>query len=208
MRQFMQSISIDQQAEEMERRQFQRVKVKIFGRYMLEDRSEHPCHVVDMSAGSISLRCDTVGEPGEKIIAYLDHLGRIEGVSTRRMADGFVMSILASDRKREKIAAQISWLASKESLDLPEGRRHARVAPRNPHSTIELDDGRQYPCRIIDLSLSGAAVEIDVKPAMGMPVVLGTMRGKVVRHFDDGIAIEFATVLPDDVLDTEFTLEQ
>ena len=43
-----------------------------------------------------------------------------------------------------------------------------------------------------DGSLSGAAVEIDVKPALGVQVILGTMRGQVVRHFDDGIAVEFA----------------
>ena len=32
------------------------------------------------------------------------------------------------------------------------------------------------------------------RPALGVQVLLGTMRGQVVRHFDDGIAIEFAVV--------------
>ena len=40
-----------------------------------------------------------------------------------------------------------------------------------------------------------AAVEIDVRPALGTPVRLGNMRGKVVRHFQEGVAIEFANVL-------------
>ncbi len=187
-----------------ERRNFQRVRVKIYGRFMLEDRTEHACQVVDMSPGNVSFRADRIGEPGEKVIAYLDHIGRVEGVVTRTSRDGFAMTVIASDRKKDKLAAQLTWLANKHELDLPEDRRHERVAPRHPTSTLHLSDGRQYQCRIIDLSLSGAAIEIDVRPALGVQVVLGNMRGQVVRHFEEGIAIEFAVVQRPETLDSEF----
>jgi len=188
-----------------ERRNFQRVRVKIYGRFMLEDRSEYPCQVLDMSPGNVLLRADRVGQPGEKVIAYIDHIGRIEGVVTRTQADGFAMTIVASDRKKDKLAAQLTWLANKHELDLPEDRRHERIAPRNPISVLQLADGRQYQCRIIDLSLSGAAIEIDVRPALGTQVTLGTMRGQVVRHFEDGVAIEFAVVQRPESLEAEFS---
>ena len=188
-----------------ERRNFQRVRVKVYGRYMLEDRSEHPCQVIDMSPGDASLRADRPGELGEKVIAYLDHIGRIEGVVTRRIDGGFAMTIVASERKRDKLAAQLTWLANKHELDLPEDRRHERVQPRNPMSVLHLGDGRQYQCRIIDLSLSGAAIEIDVKPALGVQITLGTMRGRVVRHFEDGIAIEFTVLQREETLAAEFS---
>jgi len=200
----MRSAAIDQAPSRSERRNFQRVRVKIYGRFMLEDRTEHPCQVIDMSPGNVALRADRVGEPGEKIIAYIDHIGRIEGVVTRTLQDGFAMTVIASDRKKDKLAAQLTWLANKHELDLPEDRRHERMAPRDPVSALHLSDGRQYQCRIIDLSLSGAAIEIDVKPALGVQVTLGTMRGQVVRHFDDGIAIEFANVQHAETLDQEF----
>lgn len=187
-----------------ERRNFQRVRVKLYGRYMLEDRSEYPCHVIDMSPGDVAFRTDHPGELGEKVIAYIDHIGRIEGVLTRRLPEGFAMTIVASERKRDKLAAQLTWLANKHELDLPEDRRHERVSPRNPLTMLHLEDGRHYKCRIIDLSLSGAAVELEVKPALGLPVTLGNMRGRVVRHFDDGIAIEFATLQREDTLAREF----
>lgn len=187
-----------------ERRSFQRVRVKVYGRFMLEDRSEHPCQVIDMSPGDVAIRADQAGEPGERVIAYLDHLGRVEGVVTRITDDGFAMTVIASERKREKLAAQLTWLANKHELDLPEDRRHQRVAPRNPITVLQLDDGRQYRCRIIDLSLSGAAVELEVRPALGVQIVLGTMRGQVVRHFQDGIAIEFASLQQEDVLEKAF----
>lgn len=187
-----------------ERRNFQRVRVMVYGRYMLEDRSEYPCQVIDMSPGDVALRTDQRGALGEKVIVYLDQIGRIEGVITRSLDDGFAMTILASDRKRDKLAAQLTWLANKHELDLPEDRRHDRVSPRNPITMLDLGDGRQYRCRIVDLSLSGAAIEIEVKPAIGLPVTLGTMRGRVVRHFEDGIAIEFATLQREDTLIEHF----
>lgn len=183
-----------------ERRDFQRVRVKVYGRYMLEDRSEHPCQVIDMSPGDVALRTAKRGALGERVIVYLDQIGRVEGVVTRSLEDGFAMTIIASDRKRDKLAAQLTWLANKHELDLPEDRRHERVSPRNPITTLDLGDGRQYRCRIVDLSLSGAAIEIEVKPAIGLPVTLGTMRGRVVRHFEDGIAVEFAALQREDTL--------
>ena len=146
-----------------ERRNFQRVRVKVYGRYMLEDRSEHPCQVIDMSPGDVAFRADRPGGLGEKVIAYLDHIGRVEGVVTRLFRDGFAMTIVASDRKRDKLAAQLTWLANRHELDLPEDRRHERITPRNPLSTLRLDDGQEHRCRIIDLSLSGAAIEIEAE---------------------------------------------
>jgi hypothetical protein len=110
------------------------------------------------------------------------------------MPEGFALELNTTPRKKAKLAAQLTWLANKHELDLPEDRRHERIAPRNPAGVLSLEDGRQYRCRIIDLSLSGAAVEIGVRPAIGTQVTLGNMRGQVVRHFDDGIAIEFAVV--------------
>ncbi|HMQ57781.1 MAG TPA: PilZ domain-containing protein [Rhizobiaceae bacterium] len=177
-----------------DRRTFQRVKVKLHGRFMLPNRTEHVCQVVDMSPGSVALRATARGMVGERVVAYIDHIGRIEGKVTRTTPDGFAMTVNATARKRDKLAAQLTWLANKHELDLPEDRRHERVVPRNPISVMTLDDGRQYQCRIIDLSLSGAAVETSVRPALGTPVTLGAMRGTVVRHFDEGIAVEFAVV--------------
>lgn len=171
---------------------FQRVKVSILGRYMLADRREFPCQVLEMSPGDAVVIAPVAGIEGERIIAYLDHLGRIEGSILKQVDGGFLMDIAATPRKRDKMAAQLTWLANKDLLNLPEDRRHERVVPDIRHSTVVLDDGRRYNCKIIDISLSGAAIELDVRPAMGTPVTLGRMRARVVRHFQNGVAVEFA----------------
>lgn len=170
---------------------FQRVRVSVLGRYMLSDRREFPCQVLEMSPGDAMVVAPVAGTPGEKVIAYLDHLGRVEGTVTELVDGGFMMEIIASKRKRDKMAAQLTWLANKDILNLPEDRRHERVVPDIRHSTVVLDDGRRYNCKIIDISLSGAAIELAVRPAMGTPVTLGRMRARVIRHFQDGVAVEF-----------------
>jgi PilZ domain len=181
--------------EHVEKRVFQRVPVQVRGRFMREDRTEHNCDVIDMSPGDLSFRSRSVCFPGERVIAYLDHVGRIEGKVTRAMDDGFSAEIVASDRKREKLAAQLTWLVNKHELNLPEDRRHDRAMVKaNAVAVLELEDGRRYPCRLLDLSLSGAGVAIETKPPLGTPVRLGIKPAKVVRHFEDGVAIEFLTL--------------
>jgi len=172
---------------------YQRVKVSVLGRYMLADRREFPCQILEMSPGDAVVIAPVAGIAGEKVIAYVDHIGRIEGTILNQMEGGFLMDIAASPRKRDKMAAQLTWLANKDILNLPEDRRHERVVPDIRHSTVVLDDGRRYNCKIIDISLSGAAIELDVRPAMGTPVTLGRMRARVVRHFQNGVAVEFAS---------------
>lgn len=172
---------------------FQRVRISVLGRYMLEDRREFPCQVLEMSPGDALVIAPVPGQVGEKVIVYLDLIGRIEGTIVEGVDGGFMMEVSASARKRDKMAAQLTWLANKDILDLPEDRRHERVVPDNRHSTVVLDDGRRYNCKIIDISLSGAAIELAVRPAMGTPVTLGRMRARVVRHFQDGVAVEFTS---------------
>jgi hypothetical protein len=172
---------------------FQRVKVSVLGRYMLTDRREFPCQVLEMSPGDAVVIAPVSGAPGERVVAYLDYLGRVEGAVTEVIEGGFKMDMAATPRKRDKTAAQLTWLANKDLLNLPEDRRHERVVPDNRHSTVVLDDGRRYNCKIIDISLSGAAIELAVRPAMGTPMTLGRMRAKVVRHFSEGVAVEFAS---------------
>ena len=173
--------------------QFQRVKVSVLGRYMLADRREFPCQVLQMSPGDAAVIAPVAGDVGEKVIAYLDHIGRVEGTVRSAMDGGFEMDLSASPRKRDRMAAQLTWLANKDILNLPEDRRHERVVPDIRHSSVVLDDGRRYNCKIIDISLSGAAVELAVRPAMGTPLTLGRMRARVIRHFADGVAVEFAS---------------
>lgn len=191
---------------QIDRRRYQRVKVNLLGRFMLSNRREYPCQVIDMSPGGAALMTPVSGTMGERVIAYIDHIGRIEGEIARLFDGGFAMTIHATARKRDKLASQLTWHANRDALGLPEDRRHERIVPRNPYTHLVLDDGRQYKCKVIDMSLSGAAISLDVKPAIGAPVTFGKMRARVVRHFEGGVAVEFSTVQNHETLDRHFGL--
>src|ERR1043166_5177685 len=96
-----------------ERRRHQRVRVNLHGRYMLADRSEFPCQVVNRSPGGMALIAPGSGNVGDRVIAYVDHLGRLEGKIARQLQNGFAMTIAATPRKRDKLAAQLTWLANR-----------------------------------------------------------------------------------------------
>ena len=181
-------------AQATDRRRHQRVKVNLLGRCMLEDRREFACQIVDMSPGGAAVMIPAVARLGERVIAYMDHVGRIEGRIVRLLDGGFAMSMTMSERKRDKLANQLTWLANRHILNLPEDRRHERFSPRNPFSKLVLADGTEIRCRIIDVSPSGAAVHVDRRLEIGSPVILGVMRGRVVRNFEEGVAIEFSVV--------------
>ncbi|MBO0902343.1 PilZ domain-containing protein [Jiella sonneratiae] len=187
--------------EPSERRRFSRVELDLLGRFMRENFEEFPCRVENMSPGGIAVVTPVEPRPGERIIFYVDHIGRLEGNVARTYAGGFAVDLVASERKREKLAAQLTWFANRNELDLPEDRRHERLRPTNSRVEILLDDGRSYQVKIIDLSLSGAAVQCAVRPALNSRVTLGIMQGRVVRHLEEGFAIEFSAV------QTETTLE-
>jgi len=184
-----------------ERRRFQRVRVNVLGRYMLSDRNEYPCQVANMSPGGMALIVPVSGQEGERVIAYIDHLGRLEGKIARLYQNGFAMTVSATPRKRDKLAAQLTWLANRHILNLPEDRRHGRIIPRKPVTQLAMPNGVKLTCRIIDLSLSGAAITTDQRPAIGMLVNLGAVQGRVVRHLDDGFAVEFTRAQHPDFLE-------
>jgi hypothetical protein len=192
-----------------ERRRHQRVKVNLLGRYMLADRREYPCQVIDMSPGGMAVIAPVAGEPGERVIAYVDHLGRLEGRIARLIDNGFAMTIAATPRKRDKLAAQLTWLANRQILNLPEDRRHGRFAPKNTMARLILPNGVNVSCRVIDLSQSGAAISIapDLRPAIGAMVTVGKTQGRVVRHIDDGFAIEFTRLQHPDFVEESVTGE-
>ena len=184
-----------------ERRRFQRVKVDLLGRYMLPDRREFPCQVINMSPGGMAVIAPVGGKPGDRVIAYVDHLGRLEGQIARTFENGFAMTIAATARKRDKLAAQLTWLANRHILGLPEDRRHGRFVPRNPMGRLIMPNGLNLGCRIIDVSQSGAGIATDQRPPIGALITLGKVQGRVVRHLEDGFAVEFTRLQHPDFIE-------
>ncbi len=193
----------------VERRDDVRVITSIPGRYSLGPRQkgethrrEFACRALNISTRTMLLAAPVAGPPGEPVIAYFNRFGEMQGNIVRVLAKGgFVMSIAATEEERVRLAAKLAWLEDHKNHDVREARKHGRIVPREHYSTLALADGRVLTCLVIDMSASGVAVSAEVVPAVGTPVAIGRVIGRVRRHFAEGFAVEFIEVQDTDLLE-------
>src|SRR5277367_3322327 len=79
---------------------------------------------------------------------------------------------------------------NKELIEESDIRRHDRT-PTKGIARFTRSDGQFVACEVMDLSVSGVSLKTDVRPPIGEFVLIGQMAGRVARHHDQGIGIEF-----------------
>jgi hypothetical protein len=170
------------------------LKGVVFGRFMLPDMSEHACQVLDLTGHGATFMTTDVPPMGQAIVAYLEDLGRVEVISASHVPGGFKITFAATGTRLERLQQRIAYLSERAS-GAPDHRRHPRFEPKDKHSSITMPDGRSYLCEVLDISVSGAGIKTDVMPAMGTFLMVGKMKGRVVRYLEKGFAIEFVKQL-------------
>jgi hypothetical protein len=172
--------------------QYPHVRVNLLGRYMLTDRREFPCQIVDMSPDQAFVAAPVSGSKGEQVVAYVDHLGRLEGNIVRLLPNGFCMTVLATARKREKLAAQLTTIAQRRPPARSEDSRPETLGLDYCVTIVTMPDGSSPPCRILELSVASARLASSIVPPLGSIVTLGKLGARVRRHIDGGFEVEFA----------------
>jgi hypothetical protein len=193
-------------ANQADRRRHQRVKIALEGRYMLADQREFGCRTEDMSPGGMALVAPECGDLFSNVIAYIEEIGRVEGIIARRTPNGFAVRLNNSTTKRERLAEQLTWLVNRSILGIPEDRRFDRLVPSQNCTTLQLPDGVAHRSDIVDVSRSGVALQTNVAPPIGTPVMVGHTQGRVVRLFRDGVALEFVRLIPVERFDEDIIL--
>ena len=178
--------------EGIERRRHRRLSVGLAGRCMLQDRREFACRVIDLSLGGIAVTIPAVARIGERVVAYLDRIGRFEGRVARLVEGGFAMALDLTLHGRDKLA---QFLARLGGAAVVGDRRHERRLLGDFVSRLVTAEGGAIDCRVVDLSVAGAAVTFrGPPPPLGSRVRLGSTVGRVARRFDRGVAIAFDEV--------------
>ena len=186
------SLPLQKPLDETDGRRFQRVPVALFGRYMLESKSEVPLsNRGDVARRHAAFRAGKAGDR-RKGGGVSRRIGRFAGNTVRLDSTGFAITMNLPLMKREKLADQLTWFASRNAIGLPEDRRHKRITPLMRRAILRLEDSREIIVKILDLSISGVGVETEVPPPLGANIVLGSTPAAVVRHFEKGFAAEFA----------------
>lgn len=188
-----------------DRRRHCRVALTLLGRFMRVDRSEYPCKLMVISVSGASIMSTTGVEIDEPIVAYFDALGGIEGRVRRLFEGGYTISLHATQARRERLAAQLTWLINRHEMDGVDGRRFERVSAAETALALTLNDNTQVLARILDVSLSGASIASEARPDVGSIITLGKYRGQVTRHHDNGFGIEFIDIDASQMLSRHFS---
>jgi hypothetical protein len=181
---------IDPAPDGRERRRHARVELRLKARYLGADGAEHPCLVVNISAGGALLRAVTTPDAGDTVVVYIDQIGRFEAKVVRAGQHSFAVDYRGRRTKSERTADALTCFLNDipPSVDLRENPRIHQDAP----ATVTLANGEAVPCSIIDISLTGASLEIDPRPALGSLLTLGKMAAKVVRRHEKGVGVVFS----------------
>ena len=173
-----------------DRRRHQRVELRLTGRFMF-DGADHTFITSDISCGGAKLEAAAVPNVGTKIVCYFDELGRVAGEVARTTDTGFAVQFETPKHKKDKLADRLVWRVNYEKYDLVDERASPRKATGGP-ALITRANGTNLQCRVIDISLTGAAFEFDGPvPIVGEHVRVGSLRGAVVRAITGEFAIRF-----------------
>jgi PilZ domain-containing protein len=187
-----------------ETRKYRRLPLSLSGRFMRADRSEYSCRLKDVSVGGAAIITTHPGEVGEHVVVYLDQLGGLEGTVSRITPDGFAVVFRVTDNKREKLAAQITWLINRDEYPSEVGRIHERTGTHGRRTTLRVEEGVIIDVELLDLSASGASIGTHARPPIGSLVVAGKTRAIVRRHHENGIGLQFLSLLAPEALRDRF----
>jgi len=173
-----------------DRRRHYRVSLKLNGRF-LHEGSDHTFLTQNISCGGASVASAAIPVIGTRVVCYFDDLGRVSGEVIRKTDEGFAVTFQTPQHKKDKLADRLVWLLNHKKYDLDDERSSPRKATGGP-ALITRPNGTQLQCRVIDISLSGAAFEFDGPvPIVGENVRVGSLIGEVVRAVSGEFAIRF-----------------
>ncbi len=174
-----------------DRRRYRRVEVNLPGKLFVPAvAQEYPCTVIDLSPGGANITCDAELTLDTQIVLYANTFGRFEGTIVRREGSNAGVRFVSTALKRERTAEQLTLFMNRALLDEAGLRRDDRTPTRGLTRFVR-HDGQVVPCEVLDLSMSGISVKTDLRPAVGEFVLIGQLAGRVARHHDQGIGIEF-----------------
>ena len=175
-----------------DRRRFRRVDMGLHGRLMNESGLEFDCRTLDVSPGDARLSCSSQPSPGERLVLYLQKLGRVEANVSRVLGDSlFAVQFGVGAHKRERLAEHLMLLMNPQCV-IAEERRNLRHTSGGGITILELEDGSLLTCEIVDFSLTGVALRTGrPRPLIGSWVKIGGQHGRVTRFIDQGFAVDF-----------------
>ncbi|MCH8476271.1 MAG: hypothetical protein LAT55_13705 [Opitutales bacterium] len=170
------------------------------GRILTSSNKELPCALQSINDYRCLVQCDENLEIGESLILLFDKMGRLEGRVGIGYDQSFGINLTSSPYKRADIRARIDWIRKYQNDEISERRQGERVPGSGRHVLLRCPDQAGERMPLIDISRTGAHVQTANKPVIGEKIFVGRYAAKVVRHTEEGIAVNFCLKIPEYIL--------
>jgi hypothetical protein len=172
-------------------RSCERAELSLTGRYLRGQSDDRPLLTSNISCDGAFILCQSPPDCGEQIICYFDDLGRVAAEVIQLAPGGFAVRFLTSALKRDRLADRLTRLVNNDPVGVAEDRAAVRV-PASGHAVVILSDGTELPCRLTDISVTGAAFEaLGRPPFVGDRVRAGNLPAEVVRVTGRKFAVRY-----------------
>lgn len=169
-------------------------------------RADFYAITMDLCATGLRFGSAVVPELGETLTCSIRHAGTLEALVVERGRTQFVARVLRAEQPLPATVRRLLDLADEQNVDAPRQRMHPRFVPDRQDILVTTNAGVQVPGRLLNVSASGAAVQVDIPLEPGTRITLGRTEATVARCFDDGIGAVFLTPLTRENLGPHVTL--
>lgn len=174
-----------------ERRRFRRLPLEVDGRLQDAVGLEHHCRTLNLSPGDACITTPAILRVGDKIIMYLNEVGRVEADVLRADPEdrSFGLRFRVGRHKLERHVDILMGMMYPWARDAD-----ARRTPRTPGAgmaDVRTASGRVIACQVVDISTVGVGLATTApRPLLGEWVFIAGKAGRVARYFDGGFAID------------------
>jgi hypothetical protein len=181
-------------AASADQRQHQRVATALPGRlFVPAEEVTLECTIVNLSAGGAGVECDEPPPLNAFVVLYVDGFGRFDCVAMRYVEGELGLRFVCKEAKRRRLLTDLTTFVQTGTTRKTRLRAHTRL-PSDTTTHFTRADGSAVPCQVLDISLQGLSLSAEIQPPIGEVISLGLSQGRVVRHLENGIAIQFIDV--------------
>jgi hypothetical protein len=172
----------------------ERCSLDLSGRYRVGDGNEFAGEFSEISPLGLRVKGPKCGDFGNWCTASIASVGVVEGLVVEARSHSFVVGVVATPRRIQRLAERINWRLRLQREQVEERRASERVEMNHAKATIATGDGQVYTCEIFDVSQGGAALHLGESALyfwLDQPVAFEGREARVLRCFPGGIVIKF-----------------
>lgn len=182
---------ITDQGVEVDPRRHQRSEMELAVEFLPEDQVERRGALVDISAGGAFVKTDYIPAVDDVLAVKIDRIGFMQATVVRANEDGFAVKFEHRRDRAARLADKLTWMVN-GGCSLAE-RRAAERFLQHRGAVMGWDENDNVPCQVVDISTTGALIDMENRPPVGTRVQIGRQCAIVIRHTKGGVGLEFAT---------------